>query len=293
MTVEVRAAREEETPEIAGLIDRHAQQVFGESDMSEAEIRHWFSLPRVWILAAERDGRLCGYLDGLIRVGESVNELYVCALDAETARALLTAAEERVGGGVLRVVSQGADPVLPGVLGETGWRPLRNTFQMRIELDGDLPEPVWPEGIAVRPFRRGEERRVYEANNVAFAGDWYFEPFPFEEWYAFHTGRPGHDPSLWWLTEEGDKLAGYSLNSWHFSGDPRFGRIGSLGVLPAWRRRGLGEALLRHSFRDFRERGATRVGLGVDAENVTGAVRLYERVGMHVHRRNDTYEKTL
>ena len=49
-----------------------------------------------------------------------------------------------------------------------------------------------------------------------------------------------------------------------------------------WRRRGLGLALLLHSFRDFAARGATRVGLGVDAENTTGAVGLYERAGMHV-----------
>ena len=36
-----------------------------------------------------------------------------------------------------------------------------------------------------------------------------------------------------------------------------------------------------------------RVGLGVDSENRTGAVRLYERAGMHVERRSDTWEKGL
>ena len=43
----------------------------------------------------------------------------------------------------------------------------------------------------------------------------------------------------------------------------------------------------------FRDRGATRVGLGVDGESTTGAVRLYESVGMRQVRRSDTYEKTL
>src|SRR5439155_25355916 len=99
--------------------------------------------------------------------------------------------------------------------------------------------------------------------------------------------------ALWWLAEDGGELAGFSRNSWHFSGAPSFGWIDSLGVLPAWRRRGLGTALLRHSFLDFRSRGATRVGLGVDTENVTGAVALYERVGMRIHRSSDTYEKVL
>jgi mycothiol synthase len=64
-----------------------------------------------------------------------------------------------------------------------------------------------------------------------------------------------------------------------------------LGVRRRWRRRGLGLALLLQSFTDFRRRGATRVGLGVDAESPTGAVSLYEQAGMQVVRRNDAYEK--
>ena len=48
------------------------------------------------------------------------------------------------------------------------------------------------------------------------------------------------------------------------------------------------EEIASHSFRDFQQRGATRVGLGVDGENTTGAVRLYEQVGMRQVRRNDT-----
>ena len=81
--------------------------------------------------------------------------------------------------------------------------------------------------------------------------------------------------------------------AWHWSGDPAFGWVGVLGVRKAWRKRGLGRALLLHSFGDFRDRGAARVGLGVDAENTTGAVRLYESAGMHVVRRMDTYERPL
>jgi mycothiol synthase len=291
--VNVRAAREDEVPAIAGLIDEYAQQVFGESELTEAEIRHWFTLPRISMSVAEQDGRLVGYVDALKPGDDSVTDHFLMTLDAAAARALLDAAEKQAGGGTLHVVSQGDDPVLPEVLPELGYRPVRHSFQMRIKLDDDLTEPAWPVGIAVRAFRPGEERHVYEANNLVFTDGWYFQPFPFEEWREFHFGRPGHDPELWWLAEDGDELAGYSLNSWHFSGDPQLGRVGSLGVLPAYRRRGLGEAFLRHSFRDFRERGATQVALGVDAENETGAVRLYERVGMHLHRRDTTYEKTL
>jgi hypothetical protein len=41
------------------------------------------------------------------------------------------------------------------------------------------------------------------------------------------------------------------------------------------------------------ERGRRRIGLGVDAENPTGATQLYERVGMRASSQDDVYEKSL
>jgi ribosomal protein S18 acetylase RimI-like enzyme len=69
--------------------------------------------------------------------------------------------------------------------------------------------------------------------------------------------------------------------------------VTTLAVLREWRQKGLGMALLRHSFRDFYRRGRTTVLLTVDAENLTGATRLYERAGMSVERQYDRYEKPL
>ena len=71
------------------------------------------------------------------------------------------------------------------------------------------------------------------------------------------------------------------------------GWVGTLGVLRPWRKSGLGLALLRHSFNEFYRRGKHKVGLGVDAENLTGALRLYQNAGMHVHQTFDNYEKEL
>jgi ribosomal protein S18 acetylase RimI-like enzyme len=71
------------------------------------------------------------------------------------------------------------------------------------------------------------------------------------------------------------------------------GWVDVLGTRRPYRRRGLAEALLRHVFRELYVRGARQVGLGVDAENPTGATRLYERVGMRVASASDVYAKTL
>jgi mycothiol synthase len=60
-----------------------------------------------------------------------------------------------------------------------------------------------------------------------------------------------------------------------------------------WRGRGLGEALLRHSFVEFHRRGRRAVALGVDADSLTGATRLYERAGMHVDQVHELYTKVV
>lgn len=288
----IREPRVDQAGAIADLLNEHAQFAFGETEIAEAEVRHWFGMPDVWIRVAERDGRLVGYLDAVKRRGDTV-ELDLRTTELEVAKALLAAGASHAGDGVVRVVVQGDDAVLREAAEADGWKPVRYSFQMRIDLHDDLPEPRWPDGISARTMQPGDEQRIYQANNEAFADDWYFRVEPFEQWSSDAFGRENFDPALIWLAEENGELAGFSANSWHFSGDPQFGWIGTLGVRPRWRRRGLATALLNQSFRDFRSRGATRVGLGVDAQNETGAVRLYERVGMQVVRRNDTYEKQL
>jgi ribosomal protein S18 acetylase RimI-like enzyme len=69
--------------------------------------------------------------------------------------------------------------------------------------------------------------------------------------------------------------------------------VNDLGVRAPWRRRGLGELLLRTAFAEFARRGETRVGLGVDGENEAGATRLYERVGIRVAFRVNVFRKDL
>jgi ribosomal protein S18 acetylase RimI-like enzyme len=60
-----------------------------------------------------------------------------------------------------------------------------------------------------------------------------------------------------------------------------------------WRRKGIAYALLKQSFASFHARGQKRAALGVDADSLTGALRLYEKAGMHVARQFDQFEKEL
>ena len=103
---------------------------------------------------------------------------------------------------------------------------------------------------------------------------------PFEEWVEHRVQAPDFDPTLWFIVRDGDEIAAA------LRGEPDRGGagwVGAIGVRKPWRKRGLGLALLLHAFGEFYRRGQPRIGLGVDAQNPTGATRLYERAG-HARR---------
>jgi mycothiol synthase len=292
VSVELRTATVADAPAMTALLQQHSIATVGESGVGESEVKYWLTIPTLSFQLAERDGRLVGYLD-LFTADDEHFVADVRTLEREPADALIGAAEAQAAHGRIHGVVHGDDELLRSVYEDGGYRLVRHSFEMRIEFDGDVPEPQWPRGFVVRNVRPGDEKRVHAAQQDAFGDHWDFHPESFEQWRAFTIDRHDFDPALWWLVEEGDELVAVALNWWHASGDPGFGWVQTFGVRPSWRRRGLATALLRQSFRTFRERGATRVGLTVDAENTTGAVGLYERAGMRPVRRNDIYEKRL
>jgi mycothiol synthase len=182
------------------------------------------------------------------------------------------------------------DHIVRALYEQTGYRVIRHSYRMEIGLEGGPPEPKWPDGFAVRTMRTGDEERVYDAYLTSFADTWMFAPEPFDTWSHWFLKDPAFDPSLWFLAEAGDELAGIVLAR-EPETEPGLGWVRVLGVVPKFRGRGLGQALLRQAFGEFASRGLERVGLGVDAENPTGALRVYERAGMYVARTNLILEK--
>ena len=287
--MELREPTREDASAIAELLNAHSEALFGEPVLTAAQVRDWFALPEIWMRLAEADGRPVGYVDVSEEAGRWNIDLR--ALDVDAARFLLAASCELPGpDAVVRGFAPQEDAAATEAFREGGFEIVRHSFQMRVELDAEPAPPVFPEGVEVRPMRDGEEERIHAAHMSAFADHWEFHEQTFEQWRIWHRDRASFDPELWYLALGGDEIAGFALCAPAHSGEPDFGWVEVLGVRPPWRRRGLGEALLRHSFRELYARGFPRIGLGVDAENTTGAVRLYERVGMHVVRRSDTWE---
>ena len=293
----VRAARMDEVEATAELLNEHSRQLHGVADQPASELRQYWESPDVDferdVLVAEgSDGSLVGYADLGVQGGHVW--LDVRGREPEPLRALLIeiearAAEKKPGAGLMGYTAE-SDQVVRDLYEQAGYRVTRHSYRMEVSLAGGAPEPEWPEGFSVRSFSAGEEERVYEAHMSSFADTWMFEREPFELWSHWFLKDPAFDPSLWFLIDAGDELAGIALTRVSES-EPDLGWVRILGVMPAFRQRGLGQALLRHTFVEHASRGLERVGLGVDAQNPTGAVRVYERAGMHVARTNLMLEK--
>lgn len=178
-----------------------------------------------------------------------------------------------------------------------GFALTRHSFIMHRDIDEKLAEPQWPAGITLRPFDPVlHAAAVFKANDEAFEDHFGHIKQPFEQGFALFKHwleEPRFEASLWFVAMAGNEVAGVSLCRVNEEEEPSIGWVGDLSVRRPWRKRGLGMALLLHSFGEFHRRGYKKVGLGVDASNLTGALRLYERAGMYVARQYDRYEKEL
>lgn len=171
-----------------------------------------------------------------------------------------------------------------------GYRAIRYSWSMRINLDDQPPVAQFPAGVEIRPFDEARHLfAVYEAIEEAFADHWSHPKSDFASWKYRQLAPERYHPELWHVAWAGEDVAGVALCRYRGG----MGWVGGLGVRRPWRKQGLGMALLLHSFQEFHRRGQRTVGLGVDASNPTGATRLYERAGMYVKNEYVCYEKEL
>lgn len=300
MTVDLRSPRLHELEALTDLINRDSEQLYGEREESVESMRMWLTGPKLNpetdMRVAVVDGEFRGYVD----VDPDPEPIYWVDLRVPLSErddvrvALLDWVEGRArerGGELLRVRAASTDEPIKRLLEDRSLGVIRHFYRMRIELDHKPSEPEWPDGVTLRTATPGDAETVYEAHQESFEDHWEHSRMPFEEWQHWLM-REGFDPTLWFVLENGKEVAAVELCREH-EGEPGLGWVSVLGVRKRWRRRGLGRALLLHAFHEFRRRGFHAAALGVDAESLTGANRLYESAGMHVVRRSDVYEKAL
>jgi ribosomal protein S18 acetylase RimI-like enzyme len=145
-------------------------------------------------------------------------------------------------------------------------------------------KPADPRVRAVTP---DDLRTVWEVQQAAFADHYDSVPMEYDVWRRALVESESYRPDLWWLAESDGDVVGILIGQAHETN----GWVKTVGTLPSARGRGVASALMRTAFARFRELGFDRVALGVDSDNATGAVGLYERLGMTATRRYDLYER--
>jgi mycothiol synthase len=182
------------------------------------------------------------------------------------------------------------------LLGSEGFTIARWFFMMRRPTLDDIPEAPLPDGIVLRPVRPEHHRAIFDAEYEAFRDHWQPHDYDEAEFDALFR-KTDIDTDLWVVAWDGDQIAGV-VQSWIWADENaqlgvKRGWLEHISVRRPWRRRGLGRAITAEALRRLRAAGMDDAMLGVDAENPTGALGLYERSGFAVEQRASAYVKTV
>ncbi|MGH2417236.1 MAG: GNAT family N-acetyltransferase [Candidatus Limnocylindria bacterium] len=179
-----------------------------------------------------------------------------------------------------------------------GYEIVRWFFDMvRPSLDG-LPSerPSLPDGLELRPAMPDHYPAIWRANREAFRDHWGGSDESEAAMRRF-LESPEMDPSLWLIAWDAEEVAAGVINAIYDAQNEalglRRGWLDSVFTRRPWRNRGLARALIVRSLVLLRERGMTSAALGVDADNPTGALGLYERAGFGVHDRFVAWRKAM
>ena len=183
---------------------------------------------------------------------------------------------------------------LAGFAAHYGYAPYRYHFDMRRPLADPIEEIPMPDGLEVRPVLPEHYRAIWHADEEAFQDHWDTAA-PVEGDYERFFGDPEIDTSLWQIAWDGNEVAGLVINGIYRHENEKTGQqvgwVDNVATRRPWRRRGLASALIARSLRVLRDRGMEIAALGVDAENETGALQVYERHGFRPQGRWTFYRK--
>ena len=315
-----RPAELSDAAAIARLVNERWRRIVGEDQTTEERVRTWMTKPETDLsrddrALADSAGCVMGWADvgdpgepyvnimGSLDVAPSASgdpqawdRLFAWVVARAAAFVDRAPAEARV---VLTVYAFENDEAKRCTLERHGAKPARTMRRLRIDFPPPPPTLPWPGPFECRSLDPERDLpALAAASREVFRDHWGYVERPLDEevrdwreWIEWQADA--FDASLCHLAVMEGTIAGFALCRPHIPVDRTRGVVGSLGVSSAWRGRGLGSALLSHALVEFHQRGYASAEVLVDSENLTGAVRLYERAGMHTIRTQIVYEKEL
>jgi mycothiol synthase len=315
----IRTYRPEDMPALVTLTNEADACDKMERATTLAETEHDMATPNYCpetdCFLARENGRLVGFADIFMRVGDAESTCYSWGLVhpewrrrglglrlMETIYQRATKRLDEIERGTVHFQGGArSEEIGRRALFEAfGMQPVRYFVNLARPLNGDLPAVEIPAGYRLRPFERERDTEtVWRVENTAFRDHWGAADIPLEEFIHYQLELSHFRPELSVVAEEEatGQVVGLSMNQispdWIKQTGRQEGYVHTLAVLRQARGKGLGTALLVHSLHVLHQEGMEGAHLNADADNLTGAMRLYERVGFRVRRTFISYRKSL
>jgi ribosomal protein S18 acetylase RimI-like enzyme len=166
------------------------------------------------------------------------------------------------------------------LLEKLGYRIRHTSWVLALPEGTQIQTRPLPDGYDIREARPEEYPAAHDVLEDAFLEWSVREREPYDDFRAAVIGRPGFEPwNMRVVTDAEGSVVGVALVIMAGeAADEAY--IDRLAVRRDQRHRGLAQALLVDAFARGREHGATRSALSTDSR--TGALSLYEKVGMEV-----------
>ena len=179
---------------------------------------------------------------------------------------------------------------------QRGYQPVRWFHSMTRDLSAAIPAAMIPAGVEISGYAPERAEHALLVRNESFRDHWESTETSTQSWARF-LASPAFRPGLSFLAYEGSEPLGMLISREHDAYNRATGHrdlhIALVGTRAAGRKRGIATALLMTAMSAARAEGYDQASLGVDADSLTGAVRLYERAGFTVALTWTAYRKQL
>jgi mycothiol synthase len=284
----------DDVPALLALFHRYDRRYFGEPLMDADDLHSDLSEPDLDLVAdtlglRTPDATLVA--GGFVTPRGLLEAQFAEGWDTHELRSrLVDFGEDRARQRGLDAVSQfvaDADTAGAGWLLGRGYRHAYTAWILRLDPDTPIRVRDLPPGYAVRPFTVEDAEATYAVIRDAF-GEWDTAPErTFASWRASTLDRPHVDASAFRVATYGGEVIGASIV--FDSADEAW--VAQLAVARPHRGRGVAQQLLADTYAAARARGVPHAGLSTDSR--TGALDLYQRLGMRVLFTLDNYRLAL
>ena len=289
--VRARWATAEDAPAITAIIGACEAAHDGSVEIDVSDVEHSLEVAgEGGSIVLEDGGRMVAWATVLgVRAEADVDPDAVGRGLGSAILAWTEARARQIGESNVRQTVSDADPRAGKLFRYRGYEVAYTSWPLGMSLGDEPPEIHAPEGIAIRAYEPGDARAAYEVIEEGFSALPGRPPQTFERWRGVVLEHAAFAPAYSRVALDGDRIVGASI-AYDYEGAPE-GWVQQVATTATHRRRGIGRALIESSFAGFHAAGRRQVGLSTDSR--TGALDLYERIGLKVKRSFTAWTKAL